>query len=212
MTPRKFGDVVALVPVRSRDYELVSGIDGFDGRALLGYTVKAARDARNVSRVVVSTNDERIRADAASLGADVPFLRPTNLVGPGVSLAAVLQHALEWLAREESYAPPVCVSLEIAHPLRPPDIIDQVIEALISEDLHTVFAAAEERSPFWRIDEDGALCEVAPGATRMTRPPLYRQLSGLASASRSEVVRRGRTVGDRVGVVPVRDLSALVDV
>jgi N-acylneuraminate cytidylyltransferase len=184
VTAPAIGEVVAIVPVRAQDYE----------------------------RANVTTSVEAIRVDAMALGAEAPFVRPESLVGAGVSLALVLQHALDWLDREESYRPNVCVSLEIAHPLRPPQIIDQVIEALVAEDLDTVFAAAEERSPFWRIDDDGAFREVASGATRATRPPLYRQLSGLASASKPDVIRRGRSIGDRVGVVPVRDLSALVDV
>jgi len=206
------GEVVALIAVRSQDYERVQGISGFSGRALLGYTIAAAQGAKHVRRTVVTTSSSQIQQDAIGLGVQAPFLRPAALAGQGVGLAAVLRHTLEWLEEHESYRPEICVSLEVAHPLRPAGIIDQVIEALVTEHLDTVFAAADERSPFWRISENGDLRELEPGATRATRDPLYRQLSGLASATRASVIRSGRTIGDRVGVVPVRDVSALVDI
>ena len=69
--------VLAIIPARAGS----KGIPGKNirllaGRPLLAYTVEAARGARALERVLLSTDSEEIAALGRELGAETPFLRP----------------------------------------------------------------------------------------------------------------------------------------
>ena len=53
------------------------------GRPLLAWSIEAANQAAGVDRIVVSTEDEEIADVAEGVGADVPFLRPSELATRG---------------------------------------------------------------------------------------------------------------------------------
>ena len=64
------------------------------GRPLIAWVIGAARAARRLDRVIVSTEDEEIAETARRFGAEVPFVRPADLATDTVSLIPVVQHAL----------------------------------------------------------------------------------------------------------------------
>lgn len=204
--------VVAVIPARARDLAPDGAPAMLGSRPLLAYTVDAAKAARSVDRVLVSTDDSSVAELARSLGADVPFLRPAELAVPGVPLAAVLRHAVEWLDAAGT-SPEIVVLLEPSHPLRPAGLVDAAVGALGDGDLDSVFAAFEDAHAFWYLDDEGALLPVLQGenATRGKHRPLYRELTGLVCATRASVIRCGEKIGRRVGIVPVREFGGLAD-
>lgn len=206
--------VVAVIPVRGSDPEMVQGrMITLGGKPLLAYSIEAAAACPLIDRTVVSTDDPEVARVATEFGAEVPFLRPTELTAPGVPLAKVLQHALCWLEEHEGYHADLVVLLEITHPIRPPGLIDRVIEVLMAELLDSVFVAREERHEFWTFNRRGALERVQPReeVPRQALQPLYKEMGGLVTVMRADLVRAGRRFGDRIGLVPLRDASSLVD-
>jgi N-acylneuraminate cytidylyltransferase/CMP-N,N'-diacetyllegionaminic acid synthase len=206
------GEVLALIPVRGRDLVKSGGMPTLGDRPLMAYTVEAARKARTVGRVVVSTDSEDVRKLAVDLGAEAPFLRPAELSAPGTPLEAALRHALVMLERDPGYRPRIVVRLEISHPFRETGLIDRVVRTLVEQDLDTVFTAFEDHHNFWKVNEAGELEPLTDGGqTRAQRPPIYKEVGGLVCAMRADVVRAGQRLGERVGVVALSSLQALVD-
>ena len=206
--------VVAIVPIRSTDPETPhGGMMTLAGRSLLTYTIEAAQASRHVKRILVTTDHAGIAQLAKDLGAESPFLRPPALAAPDVPLGAVLQHAVKWLDENSKTPVDLVTLLEITHPVRPRGLIDQVIDVLLSEELDSAFAAREERHEFWTMDESGDLARVRPRdeTPRHILQPLYKEMGGLVTVIRADVARSGQRLGRRVGLVPVRDLSSLVD-
>jgi CMP-N,N'-diacetyllegionaminic acid synthase len=209
----------AIIPIRSADPETPpTGMVTLSGRPLLAYTIDEARRSKYVERVLVSTDDSRVAALARTLGADAPFLRPAELAEAVTPLGAVLQHAVNWLDSEGSDPIEIFVLLEITHPVRPAGLIDKVIEVVLTEGLDSAFSAREERHKFWAFDPHGNLNRVRPmeesphdETPRSDLHPLYKEMGGLVTVLRADVARRGRRLGESVGVVPVRELSSLVD-
>lgn len=204
-------NVVALIPVRAADLGPRGVMPQVGGRPLLGYTVDAAKEAERVQVVFLTTDSEEVRSLGVSLGAEAPFVRPPELCARDVPVEAVLQHALAWI--EDGGLPvDVVVPLEISHPIRPDGLVDQVVDVLVKESFDTVFAVAEVRAALWSVNEYGELKQLDQrGPTRATRRLLYKELGGLASAIRADVIREGQRVGKKVGMVPIHDTSALVD-
>lgn len=208
MTDTHRARALAIIPVRGGSKPMpVLG-----GRPLIAYTIEAALRARTVERVVVTTDSDEICALAKELGAEAPFLRPAALAEPAAPIDAVMRHCLAWLEEREGYRPEIVVRLEISHPFRDADLIDRVVRTLFEQHLDTVFTAYEERHRFWRVTESGELELLADEhQTRSVRRPLYREVAGMASATRGDIIRAGRGLGRRVGVAPLTSLHALVD-
>lgn len=206
-------NVLAIVPVRGQDEEFVTGMPMLVSKPLMAYTFEAAKQSRYINKIVVSTDSPTIQRQAESFGAEVPFLRPPELCGKDVSLDRVLQHCVRWLEEHQGYAVDIVVLLEITHPIREEGLIDRVVQTLLESDLDSVFVAHEERHSFWTPDAHGALARVGEEEylPRHLRRPIYREMSGLACATRAEFVRAGSRLGQRVGLVAIRGLSAVAD-
>jgi N-acylneuraminate cytidylyltransferase len=204
--------VLAIIPVRGMDLVKTGGMPSLGRRPLMAYTVEMAKRSRSIHRIVVSTDSEEVRKLAVELGAEAPFLRPAELSSSGTPIERVLQHCLLWLEEREGFSPKIVVRLEISHPFREEGLIDRVIQALLEQNLDTVFTAFEEHHNFWKVNRFGELEPIIEEhRPRSGRPPVYKEISGVVSASRAAVVRAGQRLGARVGVVPLSSLQALVD-
>ena len=207
-------NVIAIVPIRGGDLETPeTGMVSLGGKPLLAYTIDAAKQSRYVRDVVVSTDDDAVARLARDLGAEVPFLRPPELATQDIPLSHVLRHAVTWLDENRDEPVDLVVLLEMTHPLRPQGLIDKVVDVVLTEKLDSAFAAREERHEFWTFDKSGNLNRLHPHdeTARHSLKPLYKEMGGLVTVVHSSVIRTGERLGQRVGVVPVRDCSSLVD-
>ena len=215
MTSDAVPEVMAIIPVRGQDAEEGGVPISLGSRPLLAYTVEAALNSPVVARTVVTTDRASVRDLALELGAEAPFIRPDELAATNVSLDPVLQHCLQWFEQHEGYRPDIVISMAIDYPLRPPELIEQLVNSLVDQPLDTMVSVYEERYPVWREDEYGELSPIGaePSTPMGLRKPLYRQLAGLALASRGDLIlREGRRFGNRVGITPLREARWLLDI
>ncbi len=64
------------------------------GKPLIAWTIEAARKSELFSQIIVSTDCLEIAEVSQSLGAQVPFLRPTHLAGHDSSSLDAIRHAI----------------------------------------------------------------------------------------------------------------------
>ncbi len=94
------------------------------GKPLIAWTIEAARSARQIDRVIVSTDSEEIRAVALQCGAEAPFLRPAELAQDNTPGVAPVIHAAQWLAQHQNYSPDCILLLQPTSPFRGSEDID----------------------------------------------------------------------------------------
>ena len=140
------------------------------GKPLLGWTVEAARDARRVGRVVVSTDDPEIASVARRFGAEV-VARPPEISGDSASSESALLHVLGHLETTEGYRPDLVAFLQCTSPLTSPDDVDGTIEALEREGADTALAVVPFHYFLWKPEEGGG----AVGINHDKRARLMRQ-------------------------------------
>lgn len=186
-----------------------------DGRPLIAYTIEAARRAEAVHTVLVSTDDPAIAEVASAEGAEVPFLRPAGLSGDLATAEAALKHAVEWLI-EAGRRPEMVVYLQVTDPFRSPTMIDSCVAALRQDrGLDSAFVALETHKNYWRRLGDNWVPlngDMPYGVPRQRREPVYREDTGLALATRTEVILSGRRLGDRCLVIPHDHPGAFIDI
>lgn len=112
---------VCVIPARGGSKRIPrKNIRPFHGRPMIGWSIAAARDAGVFDRIVVSTDDPEIAAVAQSEGAEVPFLRPSDLSGDHTPTVPVVAHAVAALGLAGDV--PVCCLYATAPMVQAEDI------------------------------------------------------------------------------------------
>ena len=103
---RSTGKALAIIPARGGSKGIPrKNIRLVCGQPLIAWTIQAARTARSVGRVVVSTDDSEIADVASRFGAEV-VRRPAELSGDTASSEQALLHTLEMLEADGADRPP----------------------------------------------------------------------------------------------------------
>ncbi len=100
------------------------------GRPLVEYVIRAARRATTVSRIICSTDHERIAEVVRALGAEVTN-RPPHLGGDDVNTIDVMLDLVETVGRTEGGLPEILVLLQPTSLFVTSEQIDATVRALI---------------------------------------------------------------------------------
>lgn len=153
-------------------------------RPLISYAIEHALAATMVDRVVVSTEDAEIAEVARSWGADVPFMRPTELAQDHVSLIPVILHAARAMD-ELGWHATVVVSLQPTAPLLRLQTIDAGVRMLLSTGCDSVVSVRKviHNHPYrvQQMDSAGCIKPLFPeGEQYLQRQdlPVFYALSG----------------------------------
>ena len=163
--------ILAIIPARGGS-KGVSGknIKLLDGKPLLAYTSEIALQSKQLTEVIVSTEDELIREVAKNLGIKVPFVRPMTLAQDNTPTLDVIIHALEWYKNQNIFFDAVCL-LQVTSPFRTVAFLDEAIEKFMKKDtdsLVSVQKVPHEYNPHWTFEENeqGNL-KIATGETEI---------------------------------------------
>lgn len=124
------------------------------GKPLIGWTIEAARNARLVDSVVVSTDDPEIAAVSRQFGAEVVW-RPAEISGDLSSSESAILHALEDRYPYPATAPETTVFLQCTAPLTESSDIDGTIEAVRTQGADTGLAVADFHYFVWKPADEG---------------------------------------------------------
>jgi CMP-N,N'-diacetyllegionaminic acid synthase len=153
---------LCIIPARSGS----KGVPGkntrpLNGKPLLQYTFDAAKDSKQIDRIILSTDCAVIASLAEAAGIDVPFIRPAELAQDDTPMLAVIQHAYEHsLSIGEVYDN--IILLQPTCPFRIPGLVDNCIDSFLhktADSLVTVKAVPHEYNPHWvfEANEEGLL-------------------------------------------------------
>ncbi|MDF1721080.1 MAG: acylneuraminate cytidylyltransferase family protein [Minwuia sp.] len=168
------------------------------GRPLIAWTVEAARNAARLDRTIVSTDSTRIADAARAHGAEVPFLRPSELASDTAKVTDALVHA----AASVSGSFDIIVLLQATSPFRTGEDIDATIDALIRSGAQSAVTFTEQgKSPdtFVTLRSDNRVVPLSPEGLlkrRQDQRILYAP-NGVCYAVRTEyLLETGRVYGD----------------
>jgi len=180
------------------------------GKPLVAHAVETGLAASLVDRVLCTTDDVEIAAIARAAGAEVPFLRPSELAQDGSEDWPVFMHALAWLEREEAWTPELIVNLRPTSPLRRPSHVNDAIGLLLETGVDSVKAvclARQHPHKMWLREPDGRIEPYLKTPLRLSRGPdvpraelddIYWQ-NGVVDVTRREVILEQKVmIGRRV--------------
>jgi len=205
-------EILALIPARGGSKGIPrKNIRTFAGYPLVAWSIAAGLQAKSVSRVIVSTDDEEIAAVAREYGADVPFMRPRELAQDRTTDLPVFEHALKWLEDTEAYKPGIVVQLRPTSPIRPMDCVDGAVRILAehpdADSVRGVVPAAQNPYKMWRFNgyekPMKPLLEVEGitepyNAPRQILPPAYWQTGHIDAIRTSTITSKQSLTGSVV--------------
>ncbi len=183
--------LLALIPARGASKGIPrKNIRSFCGKPLLQWSIDVALAAPCVDRVVVSTDDPEIADVARVGGAEVPFLRPSELASDSSPGIAPVLHALQQLPEVSSV-----LLLQPTSPLRRVEDVEAIF-ALYLQAGHDALVSVTPSSkhPAWMFGLSPTqvlqpLMNLPHASCRQQLPPAYVLNGALYLASRSFLER-----------------------
>lgn len=194
-------EILAFIPARAGSKRVSNkNILPLEGKPLISYTIEAAKKARLVTRVLVSTDSEEIASVSRSFGAEVPFLRPAEISQSDSTEMQFFIHALDWLAEHEGYIPDLIVLLYPTSPFRKPESIDKAIETILAhpeaDSLRSVRLCNEHPYKMW-VTESEYLQPFVKTADLNSHTLSYQLLPTVYIQNASIYITKPRTIREK---------------
>ena len=158
--------MIAIIPARGGSKGVPGkNIKDLHGKPLIAYTIEAALEARSVSEVIVSTDDEEIAKVAEKYGAKVPFLRPAALATDNAQAIDSYIYTVDRLNEEFGYDIDSFLVLLLTTPFRNGADIDASVKMFKEKSADSVISYVEECSPingFKYLNDDNSFEHIFP--------------------------------------------------
>jgi CMP-N-acetylneuraminic acid synthetase len=143
------------------------------GKPLIAYSIEQALATKRIERVIVSTDSDEIAKIALEFGAEVPFLRPSELATDYSPEWLSWRHGLEYLRTSTGTLPKVMVSLPPTAPLRTKQDIENCLDEFEKNDSDVVITVTDaHRNPYFNMVKanlDGSVSLVNNMDKKITR-------------------------------------------
>lgn len=190
-------NIVAIIPLQGRPKR---GERAFE---LLVASVASLKSARYVDTVYLLSSDHGLATETGVEWLDRQSIPDADALG----VDGVLQKALEIIESRGDYPEAV---LYVNHDYldRPEGLFDQLIRDAQFNGYDAVFPALIDYGHYWIKKADGAFEQTDTSMKpRTAREPVYRALYGLGCVSSATLIRSGKLVGGKVGLLPVANIG-----
>ena len=141
---------VAVIPARGGSKRIPrKNIKEFCGKPMIAWSIGAALKSGCFDRLIVSTDDAEIAAVAKEWGAEVPFMRPTDLSDDHTGTIPVIAHAIRWLQQQGEAPEHVCCLYATAPFVESQDLI-KGFQQLQEQRIDYVFSVTSYAFPIQR--------------------------------------------------------------
>lgn len=163
------------------------------GRPVIAYTFDHARSAKQLTRVVVSSDSPEVLRLAAGAGFET-IVRPAGLATAEASVQDVMLHALEQVEARPGFRADALVVLYGNVPVRPADAIDRAIQMLRQTKADSVrsFCPVGKWHPAWMAQLAGdRVLPLQSGSIhrRQDLTPLYLHDGAVVAVSRQSMLK-----------------------
>jgi YrbI family 3-deoxy-D-manno-octulosonate 8-phosphate phosphatase len=199
---------IAIIPARGGSKGIAGkNLKRVGGVSLVARAVGTALRAATVDRVIVSTDDDAIAAEARAAGAEV-VARPVEIAGDAASSESAVLHCLAAI----DGVPAVTVMVQATSPFITPSDIDDAVRRVASGECDSVFAAVPSHEFLWR-EADGGMVGVNHDHTarprRQDREPQLRETGAFYAMRTSGLRRSGFRFFGRIGAQLVDPRTAI---
>jgi len=214
---------VAIIPARGGSKGIPKkNISPLAGKPLIAHSIEDSLNCSQIQRTLVSTDDPEIAEVARSFGAEVPFMRPSELAQDETPDLPVFLHALKWIQEKEGNVPDLVVHLRPTTPLRPSGLIEKGIQMMIDDTQADCVRSIREppQSPYkmWQIEGKYLKPFIKLGdeesynLPRQKLPPVYYHDGLLDVIRTSTILEKNSVTGTRALPLKINESFLVVDI
>lgn len=166
------------------------------GKPLIAWTIEEAKKVPGMSRIIVSTDDEEIVRVSKEYGAEVPFMRPSELAQDSTPDLPVFLHVLEWLQENEGAIPDCVAHLRSTGPMRLAEDMERGIQLLAAhpeyDSVRAVIPSPLHPLKIYRLEGDTLLPYIPDNVSGLHEPynlPVQSLPKAYASAGYFSAIR-----------------------
>jgi len=141
-------EILAIIPARGGSKGLPNkNIKLLLNKPLIAYTIEAAKQAKLISEIIISTDSEEIAQIALNFGAKCPFLRPKHLATDNSLSIDNYIHLISELNKGRKNKIEEFIVLQPTSPLRSHTDIDNAINLFKEKQADSVISYTPEKHP-----------------------------------------------------------------
>jgi CMP-N,N'-diacetyllegionaminic acid synthase len=146
--------IVAIIPARGGSKRIKNkNLLELNGKPLIGYSIESAINSKFIDKIVVSTEDSRIKKISKKYGAEV-VIRPKELSKDNSTTLSVLKNVLRFLEVKEDFFPDLVILLQPTSPIRKKGRIDEAINLFFKNSADMVISVSKRSlEPKWILEK-----------------------------------------------------------
>lgn len=189
------------------------------GQSLIGRAVAQARETRHVQRVLCSTDSTLIADEARTHGAEVPWLRPSDLAHDTSREWDSWCHMVRWLNEQGEY-PTYLMAVPCVAPLRTVEDLNACVDLAFESQADVIMAVSDAHKNPWfnmvTIDNQSSQVRLVNEPVqriynRQAAPPVY-DVSTVAFIVKCEYLLRATSIYDGETRAVILPKSHCVDI
>ena len=214
-------DVICIIPARGGSKGLKNkNLRKVFNKKLIQYPIEYAVKSKLVGKIIVSTDSKEIAKVAIKSGATVPFIRPEKISGDLSTTEETLKHALLTYEKIIKKKFKICIFLTCTDIFREKKWIKQGLNLLKNnKKLQSVFVGSKTHKNFWEQNKlkkqkkwKRLKKRMKYYSSRQIRQFIVREDTGLFCASRADLWRKGKRIGDNVEIIFNNNNFSAIDI
>ena len=189
--------VVAVIPARGGSKTIpLKNIKKIGGKPLIEYTIETALKSDKISKIIVSTDSDRISKVVEKYKQVLIIRRPKHISSDTSTTESCLIHALETISKDYNFNPEIVLTLEPTSPFRSLKIINSAIDALRDGKSDSVLAVKETTECIGKIINNSFehILKNQP-RRRQDRDPLYVESSTIYGTLSKTLIKNRSVLG-----------------
>lgn len=212
--------IITIIPARGGSKSIPKkNIQILKNKPLVAYSIEYSTKSKCVDRTIVSTDSLEISDICKKYGAEVPFIRPTELAQDASKDYDFMRHALDYFERlGEIYD--LYVLLRPTSPIRPKGLIEKATKIFIKDSsvssIRSVAKVKEHPYRTWSISSTGSMSGFVEDVKepynipRQQLPDIYFQTGDIEVISR-ETILQGSISGSNIHPLIINH-SEMIDI
>lgn len=189
--------ILAIIPARGDSKSIKNkNIVPLEGKPLIAYSIQTALSCKNIDKVIVSTDSQKIAEIARHYGAEIPFLRPKALATDTSPVILTLQHAISWFEQKNKKID-VVVVLQPTNPFRRVEDINQSLKLLDKPKTDSVVSVCQaEHNPYFVMAKiknnylDYPLIKTRTKIYNRQQAPIIYRINGCLYTVKKEIIMK----------------------
>lgn len=164
--------MIAIIPARGGSKGLPGkNIRLLNGKPLIAHTIEAAISSNVFEQVIVNTDCSEIARIGEEYGANIPFIRPSDLATDSSSSIDMIRHTITWFEDKQIIYNNIAL-LQPTSPLRNALHIKKAFEIFHDTNVKSLISFVKEQHPiYWnkRINNEGLVEDLFKDTKSMAR-------------------------------------------